>query len=53
MEPVRKGRHPAALNYGDCFSYALATTEAQPVLCKGNGFRQTDVAVVPLPDRTS
>jgi len=44
-----KGRHPAALNYGDCFSYALATTEAQPLLCKGDDFRQTDVAVVPLP----
>ena len=30
-----KGRHPAALNYGDCFSYALAKASGQPILCKG------------------
>jgi ribonuclease VapC len=45
-----KGRHPAALNLGDCFSYALAATEAQPLLCKGDDFRRTDIAIVPLPD---
>jgi ribonuclease VapC len=44
-----KGRHPAALNYGDCFSYALAITAAQPLLFKGDDFDKTDVAVVALP----
>lgn len=38
-----KGRHPAVLNYGDCFSYALAQATAEPLLFKGNDFRQTDV----------
>jgi ribonuclease VapC len=41
-----KGRHPAGLNYGDCFAYALATTQGEPLLYKGNDFSQTDVAVV-------
>ena len=39
-----KGRHPAALNYGDCFSYALATALSQPLLYKGDDFSQTDIA---------
>jgi ribonuclease VapC len=39
-----KGRHPAALNFGDCFSYALAKTSGEPLLFKGNDFPQTDVA---------
>jgi ribonuclease VapC len=38
-----KGRHPAGLNYGDCFSYALATVLGEPLLYKGEDFRQTDV----------
>lgn len=38
-----KGRHPAGLNYGDCFSYALAITMGEPLLYKGNDFAQTDV----------
>jgi len=38
-----KGRHPAGLNYGDCFSYALAVTRDAPLLFKGNDFGQTDV----------
>lgn len=38
-----KGRHPAGLNYGDCFSYALATDRAEPLLFKGNDFSKTDV----------
>ncbi len=38
-----KGRHPAALNYGDCFSYALAQSASEPLLFKGNDFAQTDV----------
>jgi ribonuclease VapC len=38
-----KGRHPAGLNFGDCFSYALATSERVPLLFKGEDFSQTDV----------
>lgn len=38
-----KGRHPAALNLGDCFSYALAKSRAEPLLFKGNDFSQTDL----------
>jgi ribonuclease VapC len=41
-----KGRHRAALNYGDCFSYALATVFAEPLLFKGDDFAHTDVAMV-------
>lgn len=41
-----KGRHPAALNFGDCFSYALAAARAEPLLFKGRDFSQTDVASV-------
>jgi ribonuclease VapC len=35
--------HPAGLNFGDCFSYALAMDKRQPLLFKGNDFSQTDV----------
>jgi ribonuclease VapC len=35
--------HPAQLNFGDCFSYALATTRNLPLLFKGNDFSQTDI----------
>jgi ribonuclease VapC len=38
-----KGRHPAGLNYGDCFSYALATARNEPLLFKGGDFALTDV----------
>lgn len=38
-----KGRHRAGLNYGDCFSYALATVLGEPLLYKGDDFRHTDV----------
>lgn len=41
-----KGRHPASLNFGDCFSYALARVTGEPLLFKGTDFTQTDVAVV-------
>jgi ribonuclease VapC len=41
-----KGRHPAALNFGDCFSYALAKLTGEPLLFKGTDFAQTDLAVV-------
>lgn len=42
-----KGRHPAALNLGDCFSYAVASLAQQPLLCVGDDFRQTDLAILP------
>jgi ribonuclease VapC len=38
-----KGRHPAGLNFGDCFSYALAIRERAPLLFKGNDFSKTDI----------
>src|SRR5258708_3991062 len=38
-----KGRHPAGLNFGDCFSYALARSRAEPLLFKGKDFPQTDI----------
>jgi ribonuclease VapC len=38
-----KGHHPAALNYGDCFCYALAVTRGEPLLFKGEDFARTDV----------
>ncbi len=38
-----KGRHPAALNYGDCLSYAVAKAARLPLLCVGNDFPQTDI----------
>ncbi len=38
-----KGRHPAGLNLGDCFSYALAKVSGEPLLFKGNDFRKTDI----------
>ena len=42
-----KGRHPAALNFGDCFSYALAQALNEPLLFKGNDFKQTDLQIHP------
>src|SRR6266540_6603950 len=38
-----KGRHPAALNFGDCFSYALARVRGEALLFKGTDFSRTDV----------
>jgi ribonuclease VapC len=38
-----KGNHPAALNFGDCFAYALALTTGEPLLFKGEDFSRTDV----------
>lgn len=38
-----KGRHPAELNFGDCFSYALAKATGEPLLFKGDEFSQTDI----------
>jgi ribonuclease VapC len=38
-----KGRHPAGLNFGDCFSYALAAALGEPLLFKGDDFPRSDV----------
>lgn len=38
-----KGRHPAALNFGDCFSYALSVARREPLLFVGDNFSKTDV----------
>ena len=38
-----KGRHPAALNIGDCCAYALSKVEGEPLLFKGHDFDHTDV----------
>jgi ribonuclease VapC len=38
-----KGRHPAGLNFGDCFSYGLSQALHEALLFKGNDFPQTDV----------
>ena len=40
-----KGRHAAGLNFGDCFSYALAKTSGEPLLAKGTDFARTDLAI--------
>lgn len=41
--------HPAKLNFGDCFAYALAKERDEPLLCKGNDFMQTDVTCIVPP----
>ena len=38
-----KGNHPAALNFGDCFAYALAAATGEPLLFKGGDFALTDI----------
>lgn len=43
-----KGRHPAALSFGDCFAYALAKFTGEPLLAKGTDFAATDIEVCPL-----
>ena len=45
-----KGRHPAGLNFGDCFSYALARSLDEPLLFKGNDFSQNDIECHPASD---
>jgi ribonuclease VapC len=41
--PYGRGRHPAALKYGDCFAYALSTVRGEPLLYKGEDFARTDI----------
>jgi ribonuclease VapC len=43
-----KGRHPAALNFGDCCCYATAVVAGEPLLCVGADFAKTDLELVPL-----
>jgi ribonuclease VapC len=43
-----KGRHPAGLNFGDCFSYALAKFSGEPLLAKGTDFASTDLTVLQM-----
>jgi ribonuclease VapC len=38
-----KGNHPAGLNFGDCFAYALAKATGEPLLFKGDDFQRTDI----------
>ena len=40
-----RGNHPARLNFGDCFAYALARETGELLLFKGNDFGQTDIGV--------
>lgn len=40
-----KGRHEAALNFGDCLAYATARLAGRPLLCKGDDFSKTDLAL--------
>jgi ribonuclease VapC len=47
-----KGRHPAGLNYGDCFAYALTKARRLPLLYQGNNSLQTDITGVSLPPAT-
>ena len=42
-ERFGRGNHPARLNYGNCFAYALAKVTGEPLLYKGNDFTQTDI----------
>lgn len=42
----RGSGHPAGLNFGDCFAYALAQQSGQPLLCKGEDFNKTDISLV-------
>jgi ribonuclease VapC len=42
-----KGRHPAGLNLGDCFAYALARSRGEPLLFKGEDFPRTDLTCPP------
>ncbi len=41
-----QGRHPAALNFGDCCTYAVAFVAGEPLLCVGDDFARTDLLLV-------
>lgn len=40
-----RGRHPAGLNFGDCFAYALAKVSGEPLLATGTDFARTDIVM--------
>jgi ribonuclease VapC len=44
----RGSGHPARLNFGDCFAYALAKVMNEPLLFKGDDFARTDIALAPV-----
>ncbi|NMM22108.1 MAG: type II toxin-antitoxin system VapC family toxin [Phycicoccus sp.] len=44
-----RGRHPASLNYGDCFTYALAKITGHAILCVGADFARADLPVLTPP----
>jgi ribonuclease VapC len=46
-----KGIHPAGLNFGDCFAYALAKATGEPLLFKGDDFQRTDIQAAVTPRR--
>ncbi len=48
-----KGRHPAGLNYGDCFAYALAKSRRLPLLFQGGDFSRTDIEAVAIAENAS
>jgi ribonuclease VapC len=48
-----KGRHRAALNFGDCCTYAIASVADEPLLCVGDDFAQTDLLLVSLEAKES
>lgn len=50
-EQYGKGHHPAALNLGDCCSYALSRSSGEPLLFKGNDFSRTDITMAVGPPR--
>ena len=50
FEKFGKGRHPANLNFGDCFAYAAARAWDEPLLFKGPAFSKTDVRTVSVPN---
>lgn len=47
-ETYGKGHHSAALNLGDCCSYALSRSSGEPLLFKGDDFPKTDVVLIPI-----
>ncbi|MDQ0458484.1 type II toxin-antitoxin system VapC family toxin [Rhizobium paknamense] len=47
LDRYGKGRHPASLNMGDCFSYAVSAVAKAPLLFKGRDFSQTDLKLHP------
>jgi len=43
LDRYGRGRHPAALNFGDCFAYACARAHKTPLIYKGDDFARTDI----------